>query len=291
MTASGGKEPDTGMQSVRRAIAVLECVAAAPGGVGISAIARETGLAKPVVLRLLRTWEGAHYLIRREDGKYGIGWKFFTLAAAHSETTDLRQAARPYLVQLNEQTAETVHFSALVGDEVVYVDKIEGRQAIRVYTAVGRRGPLLATASGKAILAHQADEFARAVIEKHAAEYTPTSVVSLGELLRENERTRRRGYSINRGEWHAEVGGVGAPIFHADGTVDAALSVTFPMAGLTASRLRYLGEQVRDVAARLSKELSGRSAANTQLCSPSRNKYGCACLRRRSYQKAGEAGE
>ena len=263
MAVQEHRDPDTGMQSLRRAIAVLECVAAAPGGMGISAIARETGLAKPVILRLLRTWEAAHYLIRREDGKYGIGWKFFTLAAAHAETIDLREAARPYLVQLNEQTAETVHFSALVGDEVVYVDKIEGRQAIRVYTAVGRRGPLLTTASGKAILAHQPDEFARAVIEKHASESTSTTALSLDEQLQESEQTRRRGYSINKGQWHDEVAGVGAPIFNADGSVDAALSVTFPLAGLTASRLRYLGEQVRDVAARLSKELSGRTPSDS----------------------------
>lgn len=264
MAVQERKEPDTGMQSLRRAIAVLECVAAAPGGLGISAIARETGLAKPVILRLLRTWEGAHYLIRREDGKYGVGWKFFTLAAAHSETIDLREAARPYLVQLNEQTAETVHFSALVGDEVVYVDKIEGRQAIRVYTAVGRRGPLLTTASGKAILAHQPEEFALAVVDKHGRESASTAVLSPDALLQESEQTRRRGYSINKGEWHNEVAGVGAPIFNADGTVDAALSVTFPMAGLTASRLRFLGEQVRDAAARLSKELSGRSPADSE---------------------------
>lgn len=258
MTGQRSRESDSGMQSVRRAIAVLECLAAAPGGLGVSGITRATGLSKPVVLRLLRTWESCHYVIKREDGKYGIGWKFFTLAAAHSEATDLREAARPYLAQLNEQTAETVHFSTLAGDEVVYVDKIEGRQAIRVYTAVGRRGPLLATASGKAILAHQPDEFARAMIERSATEYTPATVVSLEQLLQENDQTRRRGYSVNKGEWHDEVGGVGAPIFNADGTVDAALSVTFPMAGLTAERLRSLGEQVRDAATRLSKELSGR---------------------------------
>jgi IclR family transcriptional regulator, KDG regulon repressor len=262
MPDGGTRESDSGMQSVRRAIAVLESLAGTPGGLGISAIARATGLSKPVILRLLRTWENAHYVVKRADGKYAIGWKFFTLAAAHSENTDLREAARPYLGRLNEKTAETVHFSALAGQEVIYIDKLEGRQAIRVYTAVGRRGPAFATASGKAMLAHQSDEFIRAVAES-AQRYTPTTIVTLDDLLRENQQTRERGYSVNRGEWHAEVGGAGAPIFTVDGAVNAALSVTFPMAGLTESRLRFLGEQVREAAEGLSEELSGRSHEST----------------------------
>jgi IclR family transcriptional regulator, KDG regulon repressor len=256
------RESDAGMQSVRRAIAVLESLAGSPSGLGISAIARATGLSKPVILRLLRTWESAHYVVKRADGKYGIGWKFFTLAAAHSENTDLREAARPYLVQLNEKTAETVHFSALAGQEVIYIDKVEGRQAIRVYTAVGRRGPAFATASGKAVLAYQSEEFIRAVAD-NAVQYTPTTIVTLEGLLRENQQTRERGYSVNRGEWHAEVGGAGAPIFTADGSVNAALSVTFPMAGLTESRLEFLGEQAREAAEGLSEELSGRNHKST----------------------------
>jgi IclR family transcriptional regulator, KDG regulon repressor len=252
------RESDAGMQSVCRAIAVLESLAGEPTGLGISAIARATGLSKPVVLRLLRTWEGAHYVMKRADGKYGIGWKFYTLATAHSENTDLRESARPYLARLNEKTAETVHFSALVGQEVVYIDKIEGRQAIRVYTAVGRRGPAFATASGKALLAYRSDDFIEAVA-RNAVPYTPTTITTLEALLEENRRTRERGYSINAGEWHSEVGGVGAPIFTADGEVNASLSVTFPMAGLTEEHLRFLGEQVREAAEGLSEELSGRN--------------------------------
>lgn len=241
------------MRAVERSVLVLEFLVSQEHPCGPSEISRATKLAKPVVLRILRTWEALGY-VRSQDGAYEVGWRVFTLAAARGDAQNLQTAARRYLKDLNDQSGETVHLTVLVGNQVLYLDKLEGRQAIRVYTAVGRRGPLYASASGKAMLAQLGPVALEEVISEGPIKYTERTIVSAVDLRRDIAETAKRGYSINSGEWHIEVGGVGAPVFNRQGRVEAALSITFPVAGVTAERIAHLGQLVSEASQLLSKE-------------------------------------
>jgi DNA-binding IclR family transcriptional regulator len=248
--SDGGPEV---MRGVVRAVMILEYLASQGKPCGLSNIARSTELSKPVVIRILRTWMSLGYVTAKQ-GNYELGWRIFTLAAARGEVHNLQAAARRYMQDLNEQTGETVHLSILAGHEVIYADKVEGRQAIRVYTWVGRRGPVHATASGKALLAYLKGTFFDDVVAGGLPALTDHTLTSQQALEVDLEETRQRGFSINSGEWHSEVGGVGAPVFDRDGSPEASLSITFPMSSADDERVRYLGGLVRDSAALLSKE-------------------------------------
>lgn len=241
------------MQAVTRAMSVLEYLASRPDPCGPSEISRSLDLSKPSVLRLLRTWQSLGY-VERIDGLYEVGWKILVLANARSESQELHRAARRHLAWLNEQSGETVHLAVLRDMQIIYLDKIEGSRSIRVHGDIGRGGPSYATASGKAILANLSGTAVDKAIGRPIRAWTPVTITNMALLQRELADTRERGYSINRGEWHEQIGGVGAAVFGRDGSVVGGLSILFPMSEAEPSRVTTLGELVRTASERLSIE-------------------------------------
>lgn len=114
---------------------------------------------------------------------------------------------------------------------------------------------MFATASGKAILTYQADEFVEDVMRRFATKFTDRRVVTLGEIKADIARARKRGYSVNKGELHSDVGAVGAPVIRPDVSVEAALSLVFPIAGISHTRIVELGEQIAEAGKHLSRDL------------------------------------
>lgn len=247
-------DENEGLQSLTRAIQILELLAAAPTGAGLSVLAQSSGMSKASVLRILRTLQANDYVTKTDDAIYRIGWKLFIMAQGRSEAQDLRETVRPYFEKLSDISSETSHLALLSRDEVVYIDKIEGRQVVRVATEIGRRVPLYSVASGKAILAYQEEAFVKKIMRSARAS-TDKTIVSLSGILEDIEGTRRRGYSIGKGEMTNGVGSVGAPLFRADGKVEAAVSIVFPLAGNSDERIATLGGLVSDTAEQISAEL------------------------------------
>jgi DNA-binding IclR family transcriptional regulator len=249
---STDRQPEL-MQGVQRAVAILEFLAAQPGPTGPSAISRGVGLSKPTVVRALRTWQSLGY-VKRHAGSYELGWRIFTLVGARGQAQEVHAAAKRYLAILNAESGETVHLAVLSDFKLTYVDKLDGRRSIRVFGEIGRAAPLHATATGKALLAYGSPEFVEQLIARSLESYTSLTKSDPAELNRDLQETRERGYSINHGEWHVDVGGVGAPIFNYAGETEAAFGISFPIAASDDSRIRELGELVRGVAQQLSQE-------------------------------------
>jgi DNA-binding IclR family transcriptional regulator len=241
------------MQGVQRAVAVLEFLAAQQDPIGPSEIARGVGLAKPVVVRALRTWQALGY-VKGQAGAYEIGWRIFTLTRARGQAQEIHTMAKRYLVSLNEQSGETVQLAVRSGTSLTYVDKVDGRRNIRVFGEIGRTAPLHSTATGKALLAHARQDFLDQFLARPLETYTTVTMSQPGALLSDLQMTRARGYSINRGEWHADVGGVGAAIFNQAGETDAAFGISFPIGACDETRIRELGKMVRDAAEQMSRE-------------------------------------
>lgn len=243
------------LQGVEQAVRVLEYVADSGTDVRLTHVVKALDMSQSTVHRLLRSWCELGYLDVDESGGYRLGGKLFELAGRYRDRLDLRSVARPFLAELNRQTNETIHLSVLDGAEVVYLDKIEGRQPIRVYTAVGRRGPLHATASGKAIMAFQDDEAVTALVGRGLEKFNRLTTTGLDEIQRELDDVRDVGYVIHHGEWHEEVAGIGAPVFDSDDDVRASLSATFPTMYSSDEHDTRVAELLLDSAAALSKHI------------------------------------
>src|SRR5438477_9479592 len=142
------------VQSVDRALDLLEALVAADGEVSITALATRTGLHVSTVHRLLATLLRRGYVRQNpETSRYYAGAKLATLAEGRSRYGELRVRARPILRAITESTRETANLVVLDDAAAVYIETVPSPQVVRLFTAVGNRVPLHATGAGKCLLA------------------------------------------------------------------------------------------------------------------------------------------
>ena len=165
-TAETPKRARRSVQSVDRALDLLEALAGADGEVAITALATRTGLHVSTVHRLLATLLRRGYVRQNPDtSRYYAGAKLAMLTEGRSRYGELRLRARPLLRSLTDATRETANLVVLDDVQAVYIDTVPSPQVVRLFTAIGNRTPLHATgAAGKGHSAWHASShsFARA---------------------------------------------------------------------------------------------------------------------------------
>ena len=217
------------MQSLHRALDVLEGFAAVGGTASLSDVATACGLPLPTVHRLASTLADRGYLRRLPDRRYCLGSRLVPLATvAHAL---LGERAMPVLRVLAGLTGESANLAVLTQGRAEYVSQAQGRHAMRIFTEVGNRVQLHCTGVGKALLAVVPPERASQLIA--AAEldaHTPATITDPAALHAELDLIRARGYALDEGEMEAGVRCVAVGI---PGAVPMAVSVSGPSARMT----------------------------------------------------------
>ncbi|MFJ2749109.1 IclR family transcriptional regulator [Streptomyces sp. NPDC087297] len=243
-------------QSVERALRILPVLAGGPAGLG--AVAEALGVHKSTALRLLRTLNEHGLVYRQTDGRYRLGAQLFALAAEAIENLDVRDIAHPHLMELNRATGHTVHLALHQDDEVVYVDKVDSRYPVRMYSRIGRPVPLTVAAVAKLLLADLPDAERRALADRiDYPRYTARSTPDAAAFLRELDLVREQGWATDLGGHEESINCLGAPVHGPDGRVVAALSVSAPGVVLAAEGLLELLPQVLRTADAISQDYSG----------------------------------
>ncbi|MFG2999382.1 IclR family transcriptional regulator [Streptomyces sp. NPDC048340] len=243
-------------QSVERALRILPVLAKGPAGLG--AVAEELGVHKSTALRLLRTLHEHGYAYRQADGRYRLGAQLFALAAEAVENLDVRDIAHPHLDELNRTTGHTVHLALHQDDEVVYVDKVDSRYPVRMYSRIGKPVPLTVAAVAKVLLADLPPAERAALAGRvEYPRYTAVSTPDAAAFLRELELVREQGWAADLGGHEEAINCVGAPVRGPGGRVVAALSLSAPTAAATAEALLELLPLVLHTADTISREYSG----------------------------------
>ena len=214
------------MSSVAKALLVLECVGLAERRT-LTDIAKDVGLPKSTLLRLLHVLIARGFLRRTAHGEYAVSLKTWRIGCGALDSGAIRDEVLPLLRSLVERTGETAHYAAYEDGSSVYIEKVDGLHPIRSYTAVGGRSPAYATATGKALLAWR-DEAEIADVGRRAQRFTDATTSGADAVLREAAKTRNAGYAINRGEWRASVWGIAAPVFNRRAQVIAAVGISGP---------------------------------------------------------------
>lgn len=243
-------------QSVERALSILPVLAAGPAGLGD--VAEALGVHKSTALRLLRTLHAHGFAYRQPDGRYRLGAALFALAAEAVENLDVREVAHPHLVALNKATGHTVHLALHQDDEVVYIDKVDSRYPVRMYSRIGRPVPLTVAAVAKLLLADLPEAERRALAGRiDYPRYTDRSTPDATAFLRELDLVREQGWATDLGGHEESINCLGAPVRGPDGRVAAALSVSAPGVVVTAEGLLELLPLVLRTADTISREYSG----------------------------------
>jgi IclR family transcriptional regulator, acetate operon repressor len=186
-----------------RLFALLELVASKDEFVSLQSLVEETGLPKPTLHRMLQQLEGAGLLVRQSDGRhYGTGTRLRRLAEDLLLNATQHGARHAVLRNLVEEIGESCNVTALSGNEVVYLDRVETPEPLRFYLHAGSRVPVHCSASGKMILSQLSPSQRRKLLA-HAPlkQYTPNTVTDLDLLEEELKRVRRDGFALDDEEF------------------------------------------------------------------------------------------
>lgn len=243
------------IQSVDRALDILEFIAKKNHAVSLTDISNGVGLNPSTCHHILKTLMARLY-VRAGDsrGDYLLGNRVALLADSVNFQDDLLTRAKPVVDVLNRETEEAVHMAVLQGDEMVTVKKREALHALRIDSgSEGKSRALHATATGKALLIGMTDSDVRRLCERNGMrQFTSKTITDVEELIKDIAETTRRGFSTDIEEFQAYVVCTGVPIFGPKNQVIASLSVSVPINRATEEHLIFVRKKVMEAGKKLS---------------------------------------
>jgi len=253
------------IQSVDRALYLLETIAEAGGEATLTDLANRTRLNISTCHHLLATLIKRGFVIKVPGRRlYALGARIFYLSHACLQV-DLPRRAQPYLEAVNRATGETVHLAALQGDAVVTLAVREARHAVRVDTGkTGKVEAPHATSVGKAILAWLPEDEMRRMLAGGMKRFTDHTITDFPVLLESLRIVRRNGYAMDREEYLPGVICIGAAIRDQAGTVIGAISASTPTMRADDAHIALMRDEITAAARALSAEFGAPGAQTAQ---------------------------
>ncbi|KKB39135.1 IclR family transcriptional regulator [Bacillus thermotolerans] len=254
-------ERENVVKSVARALDIIELVSSSKQGMGVSEISRQMDINKSSVFRILSTLSQYGYIEQNEETeKYRLGYRFLHISSKLLDSIDVRAEALPILKELESETNEVVHLVVYDQGEVVYIEKLDGDETLRMHSKVGKRAPVHCTSVGKAIMAYLPREEVQSIIErKGLPAHTAHTIVEKEILLNELDEVKKKGYAFDLDENEEGIRCVAAPVFDHTGAVAAAVSISGPTMRMTDDRLRVLSERMVRAGQAISERLGCNS--------------------------------
>jgi IclR family KDG regulon transcriptional repressor len=245
------------IQSLDRALNILDVLADRDGSVGLTELASDMGLDSSTVYRLLATLRAHRYVQQDErDRRYSLGPKAIELGQKALGKFTLRSKGAPFVRELASKTGETAHLASMVGGHPVYVDKRVGSGPLTVSAQIGGFALPYCTATGKAIVAHLPDaELDRLLAETELRALTAKTITDVGVLKEHLKQVRTQGYALDDEEYHPGIRCLGVPIFDHSGLVVGSLGISASVSSLAGDRMTSCITTLKDVGRRLSSAM------------------------------------
>lgn len=233
---------------------------AAPGGLGVVRIAELIGEDKSQASRMLKTLSETGLVERNPDTRgYGLGWRFFALAAGAGDRR-LLDVATPLLSRLVRDIDERVNLSVRRGTEVLTVLSESPAHAVQTAGWVGRTVPAYCTSTGRALLVdHEREDLIELFAETHFHQLAANTPADVDDLYDRVSADKARGYAIAAEEFEPGLVGAAAPVRDFQNRIVAAVNVSAPRFRL-GRRLESTGRVIVAATEELSQRL-GRSTA------------------------------
>lgn len=246
------------VQSLDRAIMLLEELSLHQDGCGITYLSSLTGLHKSTVHRILNSLMAKGYIEKDgETNRYSLGIKILYLSSAILDRMDVRKIARPMLEELCYNTGEVIHLSVLGNGEAVYIDKVENpNKNIRMNSQIGKGCPLHCSGVGKVLLAWKSTDNIEAILGEYGMNVFTKNTITDIELIKKHLiKVREMGYAVDEIEHEEGIRCVAAPIFDIKGEVIAAISISGTIMHVTKERMPQLTKDVIKTANKISFRL------------------------------------
>ena len=241
-------------QSVVRALVILEYLAEADEPRDLAVISRDLAMNKSTVYRFLSTLAEFGYVHQDlNTSQYSLGARVIWLGYKFLENIDIRRIARPILEQLSSKTGETVHMGLLDGYEVFYIDKIDGRGAVRMASRIGSRLPVHSTALGKVLYSALSEaEWEAYAISDRLTTRTSETITEPEAFYAELRKVRQQGFATDNCENEDGIRCIAAPIHDHSGQSIVALSISGWTQTMTPKKVQSLIPLVKQAALEIS---------------------------------------
>jgi DNA-binding IclR family transcriptional regulator len=222
----GDRLQNGGVQVIVRAVKILRALKGHPEGLSLAQIAKEVGLARSTVHRIVRTLEAERFVTAASpNGRLRLGPALASLGAYVNRELD--RELRPYLEGLFLEVNETVDLAVLDEDQLLFVDQIAAPHRLRAVSGIGVTFPLYCTANGKALLAELPRNQVERLIPEHLEPLTPNTITTRARLLQELEQIKVKHVAFDREEHTIGICAVGATVCDMMGTL-AAITIPVP---------------------------------------------------------------
>jgi DNA-binding IclR family transcriptional regulator len=249
------------VQSVGRALTLIDIMSGVSQEMSLTEIASRAGWPKSTVHGLLATLRDYRFIDQSpESGRYRLGTRLFELGNIVAKSWNVRTIAKPHLRRLSESVGETVHLATESDGEVLYLEKVESKQLVRIVSEIGGRLPMHCSGLGKVLLAYKTEEEVRRIVEqKGMAPMTPRTITSLPKLFEELAKVRALGYGMDDGEIMNNLRCVAAPIFDGSEQARYAVSVSGLFSNMHGEPLNRVIQLVIQVARLISHSMGAKA--------------------------------
>ncbi|WP_071120789.1 IclR family transcriptional regulator [Romboutsia timonensis] len=251
------------VQSVDRALRIIEFLAENPTGAGITEISKSLGLSKGTVHRLISTLKERDFAYQSSNTElYRLSYKILYLYNCISNNIDMFKVSRPIIRKFADKVDATVHLATL--DEkrsnIVYIDRIEPMNSQKLFvmsSRVGKKAPCYCTAAGKMLLSQYSDDEIRDIMKgEEYKTYTDKTIKNIDEFLEEIHKVRKQGYALDENEYDHGIICISIPIYNSNGKIDFTMSVTDLILYTKVEELINLKGQLDEVSRKVSNAIN-----------------------------------
>ncbi|GAB3482893.1 IclR family transcriptional regulator [Marinomonas epiphytica] len=243
--------------SLDKALNMLQEVCLAPTPMRFVDLVEKTELPKATAHRTLLSLTDKR-LIRfdEENQTYHPGYGLLELAHQSWAKIDVRDLAADQMKRLWNETGETIHLAVLDRGDVIYIDKLESTKNLRLFSAVGKKGPGYCTGVGKAMMAFlNEDELTLAIREQSFIKHTETTITNEKTLRNELKKIKQQRLSLDLEEHEEGIQCAASVILNHKNEPIAALSITAPKFRVDEARFKHFQELVIDACQKVSTRM------------------------------------
>lgn len=245
---------------LERGLKIIELLEKEREGLSFGELLDRTGIPRPSLARILNILEAYDFIRNSTNGRYKLGYRLLSLGYTVYSQLDLISEARPFLLNLVELTGETAELTILDKGEILYIDKIDSPEPIRLVARIGSRYRTLhCTAIGKVYLAYIGENFLNSYLSKVGlSSFTEKTVTNPEILMKQLEEIRLKGYAFDDEEVRIGVRRIASPIFGSFDALVGVLGIAGPTFRITLDRIEKLGSIVKNIGMKLSKRFGYR---------------------------------
>ncbi|GMQ64459.1 IclR family transcriptional regulator [Vallitalea maricola] len=249
------------LQTVDRALTILEILSQEVNGLTAKEIENKIELNKSTIHRLLMTLLNKGFIEKNEQtNRYIIGLKMVELSSIRLNNIELKTEALPYLREMSYKLNQPVQLATYLDGDAVFIEKIEPIHSIRMYSQIGKRIPIYCSSVGKALLLQWSNEKILKLLEDiEFTSFTPTTLLDHEKIIQEIEEARIEGFAIDNQEHEIGIYCIASPIYDYRGEIIAAVSTAGTNKEFLENKDAEIIHEVKNTAEKISKRMGYRA--------------------------------